>query len=71
MKANKFIVTGLEDGSEIRDIEQSIHSHSGVNAVRVDMQASTVTVDYDEARYSEGDIKNFVSQTGLNVTKVQ
>lgn len=71
MKANKFVVTGLKDSSKIPEISQSINSHDGINAVRVDMQASTVTVDYDEGRYSEGDIKNFVSQAGLNVTHVK
>ncbi len=71
MKANKFIVTGLNDGSRITEIKQSINSHSGINAVRIDMQSNTVTVDYDEGKYSEGDIKEFVSQAGLNVSKVQ
>ncbi|MCX7920409.1 MAG: heavy-metal-associated domain-containing protein [Clostridia bacterium] len=71
MKANKFIVTGLKDADKIPDIKEAIRSHEGINAVRIDMQASTVTVDYDEARYSEGDIKDFVSQAGLNVTQVK
>lgn len=71
MKANKFVVSNLKDANKISSIEQTIHSHEGVNAVRVDMQAQTVTVDYDEGRYSEGDIRNFVAQTGLTVTKVQ
>jgi len=70
MKANKFIVSGLDAG-KIPDIKQSIHSHDGINQVRIDMQASTVTVDYDEARYSEGDIGNFVSQAGLSVKQVK
>lgn len=71
MKANKFVVNGSIDGNKIPDIKNSIRSHDGVNAVRVDVISNTVTVDYDEARYSEGDIKNFVSQTGLNITEVQ
>lgn len=71
MKANKFIISGLKDSHKIENIEESIRSNDGINAVRVDMQASTITVDYDEGRYSEGDIKNFVTQTGLNVVKVQ
>lgn len=70
MKANKFIVNGL-NSDRIPDIKASIHSREGINAVRIDMQANTVTVDYDEGRYTEGDIKGFVSQTGLNVTQVK
>ncbi|HEY9061698.1 MAG TPA: heavy-metal-associated domain-containing protein [Pseudobacteroides sp.] len=72
MKANKFVISGLNDPKDIRNIEQTIlHSHEGINAVRVDMEASTVTVDYDEGRYTEEDIKSFVSHTGLNVIKVK
>jgi copper chaperone CopZ len=68
MKADKFIVTGLSS-DRIPDIKASINSRDGINAVRIDMQANTVTVDYDEGRYTEGDIKGFISQTGLNVTE--
>jgi copper chaperone CopZ len=71
MKANKFIVTGLTDAGKIPQIEKAIRTHDGINAVRVDMVANTVTVDYDEARYSEGDIKNFVSEQGLQVTHLK
>ncbi|MDP4182083.1 MAG: heavy-metal-associated domain-containing protein [Bacillota bacterium] len=71
MKANKFVISGLDDSKKIPNIEQTILAHGGINAVRVDMEADTVTVDYDEGRYTEGDIKNFVTQTGLNVTKVK
>lgn len=71
MKANKYMVEGTIDSKRIPEIKQSIHSHGGINAVRVDTQAGTVTVDYDEGRYNEGDIKGFVSQAGLNVTQVK
>lgn len=71
MKANKFVISNLSDSGAIPAIKQSISSHDGINAVRIDMQASTVTVDYDEARYSEQQIKNFVAQAGLNVTQVK
>lgn len=72
MKANKFVISGLNDPKDIRNIERTIlHSHEGINSVRVDMEASTVTVDYDEGRYTEDDIKIFVSDTGLNVIKVK
>jgi copper chaperone CopZ len=71
MKANKFVISGLKDSDKIADVKQSIRSHDGINAVRIDMQANTITVDYDESRYSAGDIKNFVVQTGLNVTNVK
>jgi copper chaperone CopZ len=71
MKANKFVVTGIIYDDRIPGIKQSIRSHEGVNSVRVDAQANTVTVDYDEARYSEGEIKSFISQAGLDVAKIK
>lgn len=72
MKANKFVISGLNGPKDIRNIEQSIlHSHDGINSVRVDMEASTVTVDYDEGRYTEDDIKGFVNETGFDVVKVK
>ena len=71
MKANKFTVSNLSAASNIEEIKRSIHSHQGINAVRLDMQAGTVTVDYDEARCSENDVRNFVNSTGLNVMQVK
>lgn len=71
MKANKFVVAGIEDAKRIQHIKESIHAHDGINAVRVDTSANTITVDYDEARYSEQDILNFVNMTGLSVKQVK
>jgi copper chaperone CopZ len=71
MKANKFVVKGLTDSTKMDEIRTSLHTHEGINAVRVDTKANTITVDYDEARYSEGDIMNFVNQTGVEVTQVK
>ena len=70
MKANRFTISDINDSNKIRSIEQSIQSHEGINAVRVDVQASTVTVDYDEGRYNKGEIKDFITQAGLSVIKV-
>ncbi len=69
MKADKFVISNINDTHKILSIERSIQSHEGINAARVDVQANTVTVDYDEAKYSEGEIKNFITQAGLNVIK--
>lgn len=71
MKANKFYISGLDHSRDIPDIKRAINSHEGVNAVRIDVEANTVTVDYDDGRYDEGDIKNFVTQTGLQVTQIK
>lgn len=71
MKANKFVLGNMIDSSAIPAIKQSISSHDGINAVRIDTQANTITVDYDEGRYTEQDIKNFVGQAGMSVTQVK
>jgi copper chaperone CopZ len=71
MKVNKFRVRGLDNNTSTSDIEQSVLSHKGINAVRVDMNAETVTVDYDDRKYTQEDIENFVNEAGLNVTEVE
>jgi len=71
MKVNKFIVTGIIYDDRIPGIKQSIHSHGGINSVRVDAQTNTVTVDYDDSRYTEGEIKNFINQAGLDVAEIK
>jgi copper chaperone CopZ len=71
MKANKFTVANLNDASKITQIKESIHSHDGINAVRFDMQAGTVTVDYDDGKYTESDIRNLVNSAGLNVIETK
>ncbi len=68
MKANKFVVSGIND-SDINTYEQSIKSHDGINAARIDMQANTVTVDYDEGKCSTEEIKSFINEAGLKVIK--
>lgn len=71
MKANKFVISGSIDPRKIADIEKFIRSHEGINAARVDLQATTVTVDYDEGRYSEQDISCFVKEAGIHVAQVK
>lgn len=71
MKANKFYLTEIPDLARIPDIKNSIRSHEGVNSVRIDTQASSVTVDYDEFKYSEDDIRNLVNAAGLTVTDIR
>ena len=71
MKANKFTVANLNDTTRIQQIKQSIHNRGGINGVRIDMQASTVTVDYDSNKYTEKDIRDFINTAGLNVIDIK
>jgi len=71
MKANKFIIQDTIDKGAIPAIKDSISNHDGINAVRVDIQANSITVDYDEGRYSEKQIAGFINQAGLVVDKIQ
>ena len=71
MKANKFVISNNINTDAIPSIKESITSHDGINAVRFDMQAKTVTVDYDEEKYSEKQIASLINQAGLTVNKIQ
>lgn len=70
MKANKFFVAQLIGADKIQDIEQKINSHDGINAARVDTNANTVTVDYDDGKYDIDDIKGFVNEAGVTVISI-
>jgi len=71
MKVNKFTVSGFNSPDEIAYIEGDIHAHDGVKAVRLDMQASTITVDYDDKKCSEWDVRDFVTHAGLNIVNIK
>ncbi|EOD01602.1 heavy-metal-associated domain-containing protein [Caldisalinibacter kiritimatiensis] len=63
MKSKKFTVNNIEGENDINYIRNTLSSMKGVNAVRVDTVANTVTVDYDEnavsANQLNSEIQNF------------
>jgi copper chaperone CopZ len=69
MKAVKFKVTDITN-DQIVGIKDSISSYDGINQVRIDPTASTITVDFDESEFSERDIKYLIDHTGFNVKTV-
>lgn len=69
MKAKRFTISGVANPKDISHIEHSIHQHEGINAVRVDMQANTITVDYDELRCKESDIADYINHSGIKITE--
>ncbi|WP_041701509.1 heavy-metal-associated domain-containing protein [Gottschalkia acidurici] len=62
MKANKYkLSSSLKNSSDFNSQSESIHSSirsiDGVNAVRIDSDANTVTVDYDAGKVSSSEIE--------------
>lgn len=66
MKAKKFRLSNFEIPHDLRDKAQSIETQigelSGVNAVRVDPFAQTVTVDFNEGEVSEKEITSILEE---------
>jgi Copper chaperone len=69
MKAKRFTISGVASPKDISHIEHSIHQHEGINAVRVDLQANTITVDYDEHKCMESDIEGYINHSGIKITE--
>ncbi|RKD31555.1 cation transporter [Thermohalobacter berrensis] len=58
MRAKKFRVSNLTNETDITTIESSLSQLKGVNAVRVDVVADTVTVDFNENEIDEKQIQS-------------
>lgn len=69
MKAIKYKVTSIP-AEQMHKIEDSIGSYDGINQVRIDPVASTITVDYDDSEFNERDIKYLIDHTGVNIKTV-
>ncbi len=67
MKADKFIIDNMRDADTMKGIKHSLTKQEGIIAVRVDMQADTITVDYDENDYDSEGIKSLINRQGLDV----
>ncbi|WZL74222.1 hypothetical protein QBE52_05650 [Clostridiaceae bacterium 35-E11] len=61
MKAAKFKLTG-DAKKQAKSIHDSIVQLNGINAVRIDSFANTVTVDYDDHKVSSSDIQSTLKQ---------
>lgn len=70
MKAEKFKIGDMRDSDTMNRIKHKLLEYEGIIAVRVDMQADTVSVDYDENDYNSETIKTFINNQGLDVKTV-
>lgn len=61
MRADKFKVPGLKSSDDMTLYSDTISKLDGVNAVRVDIMANTVTVDYDESKISEKELQSKIN----------
>lgn len=67
MKAEKFkLNNSLKDVTDLKSFKTSltedINSLGGVNAVRIDAVANTITVDYNEEQVSSTQIKQKITE---------
>lgn len=67
MKANKFFINGMKDADTMNKIKHTLTGQQGIAAVRLDMQASTITIDYDENDFNSEKVKTLINQQGLDV----
>ena len=70
MRADKFIVNTMKDVNEMNKIKHTLMEKHGINAVRMDMQANTITIDYDEDNYNSESLRSLVGQQGLDVKTI-
>ncbi len=71
MKADKFIINNMKDADTMNGIKHTLTKQEGIIAVRVDMQADTITVDYDEDDYDSERIKLLINREGLDVKGIK
>jgi copper chaperone CopZ len=69
MKSRKFTVKGLDETGMRNEFRNSLKKHDGISSIKVDLKLQTVTVDYDEGKYSQEDVKKIFSDMGLTVTE--
>ncbi|QUH26735.1 heavy-metal-associated domain-containing protein [Serpentinicella alkaliphila] len=61
MKANKFKLN-TDVKSNGKNIHNSISKLDGINSVRLDSFANTVTVNYDDSKVSSSEIESILRQ---------
>jgi hypothetical protein len=67
MKADKYIFNQVEDLNVLREVEGSLLDQDGINAVRLDMGANTITVDYNEKNLNSEKIQKIIAQYGVDI----
>lgn len=71
MKTQKFNVTGMTCSACSARIEKNINKTDGVQEANVNLLSNTMTVKYDEAVLSEGDIIKVVQDTGYGASSAE
>lgn len=67
MKAGKFIINQMLDSRAMNNIKHELMEQQGIIAVRMDMNANTITIDYDEDDYNSEQLKSLINQHGIDV----
>lgn len=66
MKDEKFIIDQSFNWDNITQVKQTILSKNGINAIRFDREANTITLDYDDNKYNKQQLLRMVKDSGLD-----
>ncbi|WMJ78129.1 MULTISPECIES: heavy metal translocating P-type ATPase [unclassified Sedimentibacter] len=71
MKSQKFNVTGMTCSACSARVEKNINKTEGVIEANVNLLSNSMTIKYDEALLSEGDIIKVVEDTGYGASSAE
>lgn len=69
MKTITFKIKELECSSCAQSIEKQLNKNN-INDVQIDVMSKTVTINYDESKFSENDLLKFLKKAGFSATVV-
>ena len=69
MTTTEFNIHGMGCSGCAASVENALHSVSGVEDVKVELEAARATVTYDESKASADDFAAAVSEAGYTLEK--
>ncbi len=70
MKQSRYRVTGMGCEACVKRVEKAVSALDGVRRASVDLNAETLTVDYDESKLSFDTLTNAVDEAGYSLEKI-
>ncbi len=70
MKQSRYRVTGMGCEACVKRVEKAVSALDGVRRASVDLNAETLTVDYDESKLSFDTLTNAVDEAGYGLEKI-
>jgi len=67
MEKIKLSVEGMTCGGCVKSIQNALNSRDGISQSNADLDAATVTVDFDPAKIQEAAIRGAIEDAGFDV----